>query len=161
MNLGLRYEVNMQLRQKLIMGMELKSDMFENACVRTEALLKQKAYQKPLRLIKHRLDKYRGIIDGLLGISSPAWAKEIFDYYRNENRLLIEYAPWSMITVIDHALVGLLESLKALWESLEQDSWKLGYATVSLNRRIDLFMKPKLPLPPNRQPEEVPDVRSM
>lgn len=121
--MSLTLQCNMVQRQTLLQELGLRSDLFENALVRTEAMLKKSKYQKSLRVIRSLLgeDDYNGVIDALVALLSPAWREHILAYYADLGPRLIEQADWATIERMDFVACSLLEELAALYKLYWQE----------------------------------------
>jgi hypothetical protein len=148
--------MNLQQRQTLLQELGLKSSYFESVLVRTEQRLSERRYQRGLKLLKSLSDGsgYRGVIDLLLALCSPAWAAEIRAYYRGRGQRLVEYVEWPIVDAIDQVLAQVVVELGKLYAAYEQLGWKAGLATVEYDEvtreGLAWFVGPKLPAPPER-----------
>jgi len=148
-------QMNLRQRLTLLQELGLKSDLFENVLVRTEHLLQQRRYQRGLKLLKGISDKadYRGVIDLLLALCSPVWAREIQAYYNGRGQRLVKYVPWETIDAIDQVLVQVVVELAALYRAYEELGWRVGDAATfeydEVTRTgLAWFVGPRLPAPP-------------
>jgi hypothetical protein len=157
-------QLNMVMRQTLLLELGLRSEYFENCLVRTEALLQKSKYQKGLKLVRRlpSADEYRGVIDFLLGLFSPEWDQQIKGFYHHRGQRMIRYVEWETIDEVDQVVATALKELTRLYEMYRREGWKEvteegvdnfdgAEEYEELTRAaIKLFVQPHVPLPPEQ-----------
>ena len=147
-------QMNLQQRLTLLQELGLKSEYFENVLVRTEQRLSERRGQRGLKLLRAISDgaDYRGVIDLLLALCSPVWAREIQAFYAGRGTRIVEYVDWAVIDELDRVLAQVVVELARLYAAYEELGWREGQAAPEYDEvtRAGLawFVGPRLPAPP-------------
>lgn len=156
MDMGMRLQQNLVMRQKLMQKLELKDSFLESTLVRAESKLQNDLEaQRALALIKYvrSEESYRCILDWLLAVFVPSIRPDIEAHYNHNGPRLIQHRSWATIDLIDRKLVVALDMLKRFRLEMLKQGWAHGKAnghgaelTQLTAAQIDLLIVPLFPV---------------
>jgi hypothetical protein len=151
--MSLCFRQNLELRQTLVQKLGLDSKFLHSCLVRSEALLHEREYQTPLRLVRHLAveDDYESVLDFLLGLFVPAIKPRIFAYYHGDGPRLMAQSSWIDIDQLDRMMVTALKELHGLYGEIRSAAWQVGRGDFTVPELtaawLDLYVAPRFTVP--------------
>jgi len=144
-----------QLEQRLtlIQKLGLDSRYLKSCLVRSEALLCESDFQKPLRLLRRFADEdeFHSVLDFLVAIFVPAMQPRIAAFYRGQGDRLIEQSDWAAIDRLDQMLANALRDLRSLHDELRSKTWRAGTSAFTVPELtatwLDIYIRPRFAVP--------------
>jgi hypothetical protein len=143
-------------RHSLIHELGIKSELLEACLPASEQLLRTRAGQRGLGLLRHACDRdpiaYRSVLDFLLVLCSPTWRAPVEAYYADRGSRLIEFADAATIASLDLGIARCLVELGAVHAACTSLGWQASDLSQELEALaldgIRHFITPDMPLAP-------------
>lgn len=139
---------NLELRQTLIQKLGLESKYLESFLVRSETFLRTRDGQRGVALVRHLADedRYRSVLDFLVGLFVPSMKPAIFAFYNDDGPKLGEEFDFQFIDNLDQRMVQALDELRGL--AIEMKLLELNDRTSRTEltaTEVDLILRPQFP----------------